>query len=222
MPPATPSSDRLAHDVRNALMPIRLRLDTLELLQASPALQARIDTLRAHALRLEALAGRVHATVHDCLAVDAAPQAEPHDTQPREVRAIAPAAVTSVLCFDDNALLAESLGMRLELEPGIRWLAPRERLDDAVDVISRELPDVVLLDLGMPGAVRPLDVIAAVRERGLATRVIVLTGASGAAVRQAVLDAGAHGFVSKSVPADRLIAAIRSVAGGGTAVELDP
>lgn len=221
MPSADSTSDRVAHDVRNALMPIRLRLDALELVHASPQLRERVATLRAHAARLERLADGMQAPMLDCLPDDATPQADDSHDRATTAQAGAVATRVSVLCFDDNALLTEALGLRLALESGLQWLPPRDTLDDAVAIISAAAPQVVLLDLGMPGAQRPLDVIAAIRACGLTTRVIVLTGATGAAVRQAAREAGAHGFVSKSAPADRLVAAIRRVAAGEHVTELD-
>ena len=135
--------------------------------------------------------------------------------------AITSAAPIAVLCFDDNPMLTATLGMRLSFEPDLRWLEPRHRLDDALSLIASLEPDVVLLDLGIPGSDRPLDVLAALQTRGLRAGAIVLTGRTDADTQRAVLEAGARGFVSKSVAPERLIDAIRRVAVGETVVALD-
>ncbi|MCC7052144.1 MAG: response regulator transcription factor [Gemmatimonadaceae bacterium] len=129
-------------------------------------------------------------------------------------------AAISVLCFDDNELLTEALGIRLTLDPRITWLPPHHRLDGAVATITALAPDIVLLDLSLPGTDQPLDVIAALRRQGAPSRVIVITGHPGSAARTAALDAGAAGFVSKLITPDRLLDVLHRVHAGEVVMDI--
>lgn len=122
------------------------------------------------------------------------------------------------LIAEDNEDLAGLLRRRVESEPG--WTVVG-MIDDANDVIPRTLevcPDVLLLDLRMPGR-DCIGVIEELKTRAPRLRVIVLSAQDATEVATRVLDAGAWGFISKFAEVPALIGAIRTVLSGRIAVE---
>jgi DNA-binding NarL/FixJ family response regulator len=120
--------------------------------------------------------------------------------------------VTSVVVADDQDLVRSGLRMVLEAR-GISVVAEAADGREAVDVVRREAPDVVLMDIRMP----VLDGIAATRELvtlGVATRVLVLTTYDVDELVYRALRAGADGFLLKTTPAERLVEGVRLVAQG--------
>jgi DNA-binding NarL/FixJ family response regulator len=118
-----------------------------------------------------------------------------------------------VLVADDHAVVRQGIRHVLEEDPGLRVVAEAATGDEVLERAARERPDVVLLDLTMPGATG-LNVVRALRERVADTRVLILSVHDD---REYVLEsvrAGAHGYLRKdSSPAD-IRQAIRAVHGG--------
>ena len=77
----------------------------------------------------------------------------------------------------------------------------------AIELVAREQPEVVVMDLYMP-VVNGLQAVARIKERWPQVRVIVLSAAAEA--REHALAAGAYAFIGKDDPADALLATIRS------------
>jgi diguanylate cyclase (GGDEF)-like protein/PAS domain S-box-containing protein len=73
-------------------------------------------------------------------------------------------------------------------------------------------PDVVVLDSGMPGVDGP-DLIAELRRRAPAVRVVALAAFGGEDLRRRAMERGAHAFLDKDVDPDRLVATLREVCG---------
>jgi DNA-binding NarL/FixJ family response regulator len=115
-----------------------------------------------------------------------------------------------VLLVDDQALVRTGFRLILNAEPDLEVVGEAGDGAAAVEQAAEVRPDVVLMDIRMPG----LDGIAATRElvsRGLATRVLMLTTFD---LDEYVVDAfraGASGFLLKTSPGDQLVAAVRTV-----------
>lgn len=125
----------------------------------------------------------------------------------------------SVLIVDDHAVVRRGLRAFLESEEDIEVVAEAAEGAEAVEKVQELLPDVVLMDLVMPG----VDGIAATRlicEISPSCRVLVLTSFSEDDKVFPSIKAGAMGYLLKDVPAEDLGNAIRSVARG--AFLLDP
>ncbi len=122
-----------------------------------------------------------------------------------------------VVIADDHAIVREGLRTLLSDEPDIDLIGEAGDGEEAVALVGRETPDVVLMDIAMPA----LDGVAAaerIRKAGWPTRVILLTSAIGDELRlQEALDAGVIGYLLKDVSRDELIRAIRSAHGGAPA-----
>lgn len=117
------------------------------------------------------------------------------------------------LIVDDQAMVRAGLRMLLEVQPDLDVVAEAGTGVEAVHLAARHRPDVILMDIRMPG----LDGLEATR-RIFATdrdaRVLVLTTFNHDDLVYEALRAGASGFVLKDDPPEQLIAAVRTVAAG--------
>jgi DNA-binding NarL/FixJ family response regulator len=123
----------------------------------------------------------------------------------------------SVLLADDQPLLRRGFRMILEAEGDITVAAEAGNGEEAVDLAGRHTPDVVLMDIRMPGT----DGIEATRRitaAGTRVRVLVLTTFDLDEYAFGALRAGASGFLLKDVRPAELVAAIRTVATGDAVI----
>ncbi len=120
-----------------------------------------------------------------------------------------------VLIAEDETLVRRGLVKLLELEAGVLVVGEAQDGDEALALVERLRPDVVLLDLRMPRR-DGLEVLAALAGREGAPRCLVLTTFDDAELFLKAARAGAAGYLRKDVPLEELLAAIRTVAGGGT------
>lgn len=121
-------------------------------------------------------------------------------------------AAIRVLIADDHALVRDSLASLLGTQPDLEIVGKACDGQDAVELTRRLQPDVVLLDIIMPG----LNGIAAARkitEELPWIRVIGLSGHDDDHLAAAVLEAGAVRHMSKTGPVELLLDAIRSTRG---------
>jgi DNA-binding NarL/FixJ family response regulator len=124
----------------------------------------------------------------------------------------APAKVT-VLIADDHPVVRQGLQVLLSLQDDIEVVGEAADGEEAVELTASLAPDVILLDLRLPG-LDGLGVLADLRERGLATRVLVLTSVTDPASVTLAMRAGAAGFLYKDVDPDALVRALRLVRDG--------
>jgi DNA-binding NarL/FixJ family response regulator len=121
--------------------------------------------------------------------------------------------VIRVGLVDDQAMVRVGLRMILESEPDVEVVCEAADGAEAVGMISEHAPDVVLMDVRMPG----MDGIAATREVIAAAphaRIVILTTFDDDEYLYGALRAGASGFLLKSADGDTLVEAVRVVAGG--------
>ncbi|MER7076839.1 two component transcriptional regulator, LuxR family [Saccharopolyspora kobensis] len=121
---------------------------------------------------------------------------------------------TTVLVVDDQAMIRAGLVALLSNEPGLRVLAEAADGDAALAAVRRRRPDVVLMDVRMPGKdgiSAAADIIA---ETGGTTAVIMLTVHDLDEYVYAALRAGASGFLLKDATPEDLVKAVRTVAAG--------
>ena len=121
----------------------------------------------------------------------------------------------TVLIADDHPVVLQGLAVLLEVQDDVSLVGQASDGADAVR-LTRELdPDVLLLDLKLPG-VDGMGVLSQLRAEGTRTRVLILTSAGGPSGPALALQAGAAGFLYKDVDPDALVRAIRSVVDGNT------
>ena len=119
--------------------------------------------------------------------------------------------MTSVVIVDDHALFRS--GVRAELDGMVDVLGDAATVEDAVRMILSEEPDVVVLDVHMPGG-GGLEVIKQVAERRPAQRFLALSVSDAPEDVIAIIRAGARGYVTKTISGAELADAVRRVADG--------
>jgi DNA-binding NarL/FixJ family response regulator len=127
----------------------------------------------------------------------------------------------SVMCIDDNELLIDALERRLGLEPDFGGLIRVPQLAQAADLARRLRPAVILLDVDLPGNINAMSLLSTLVLQATESRVIVFTGYPSGSLVARTMSAGAWGFISKGISAERLISAIRRVVAGEAVIELD-
>ena len=125
------------------------------------------------------------------------------------------AASIRVMIVDDQALVRAGFRMILEAQPDIEVVAEAADGDAAIRLARRSRPDVVLMDVRMPG----LDGLAATRQllgdaEGTMPRIVILTTFDLDEYVYAALQAGASGFLLKDVTPEHLVGAVRTVSTG--------
>ncbi len=123
----------------------------------------------------------------------------------------------SVLIVDDERLIRAGFRAILETEPDLTVVGEAAEGLDAIDLAKKRSPDVVLLDIRMPG----MDGLTAARRIVAETgsRVLILTTFDVDEYVYEALRAGASGFLLKDVPPEQLCWAVRSVAAGDALID---
>ncbi|HSA80696.1 MAG TPA: response regulator transcription factor [Geminicoccaceae bacterium] len=120
-----------------------------------------------------------------------------------------------VVIVDDHTILRNSLAALLGSEADLEVVGQTGDGKEAVRQIGTWKPDLVLVDLSMPG-MSGMDVIGEIRKRLPAVRIVVLTVHDQEDYVRASLAAGANGYVLKTAPQEELLAAVRDVLRGHT------
>ena len=119
----------------------------------------------------------------------------------------------SVLLVDDHPVVIEGLRKLLEAAGDIDVTSTAHDASTALTAAKAYKPDVILLDLRMPGATG-IQAARRLREQEFEGAIIVLTSYGDQAYVRQALEAGADGYLLKSTPADELISSIRSATRG--------
>lgn len=120
---------------------------------------------------------------------------------------------TRVLLVDDHAVLRAGLRLLLESQPDLKVVGETEDGRVALGLAADLQPDLILLDLTMPG-LSGLEVLAGVRKLAPAARVLILTMHDDESYLRQALRLGAAGYVLKKAADTELIAAVRAVLRG--------
>ena len=126
----------------------------------------------------------------------------------------------NVLAVDDHRLMLDAIRAMLEREDDISVIAEADAGDKVLPLVGQTGPDVVLLDVRMPG-MDGLAVLEQLRERYPSVAVVMLSGIDDPALVRAALERGAAAFVLKHVDPRDLAAAVRQVVGGAIFRPLD-
>lgn len=117
----------------------------------------------------------------------------------------------SIYLCDDVPELRALLRYGLEEDPGLRVVGEAGNAQAGIDGVAAERPDVLLLDLSMPG-MDGLEAIPRMREVSPETAIVVFSGFAADRMRQPALDLGAVAYLEKGEPLERVRATVRSVA----------
>lgn len=119
-----------------------------------------------------------------------------------------------ILLCDDHAIVRAGLRVLLEGEPDVAVVGEASDGHDAVEKAQQLLPDIVLLDLSMPGG-NGSEAITRLRTAVPRTRVLVLSMHGAPEFVRPALRAGASGYIVKGSGLTDLLSALRTVASGG-------
>jgi two-component system, NarL family, nitrate/nitrite response regulator NarL len=123
----------------------------------------------------------------------------------------------TVLVIDDHPLLRRGIAQLLALEDDITMAGEACNADDGVRLAAALEPDVILLDLHMPGA-DGLATLARLREAGITSRIIIFTASDHDDDVVAGLRAGADGYLIKDMEPEDLLRQLRRAALGRMAI----
>jgi len=118
-----------------------------------------------------------------------------------------------IVIADDHAVLRESLGALLASQKGFQVVGSACDGNEAVEMVQREQPDVLVLDLFMPNS-DGFEVLRFLEKAGLRVASVVLTGSESQPDYVQVVRLGARGLVLKGDSPEKLFNAIRAVANG--------
>jgi two-component system response regulator DesR len=124
----------------------------------------------------------------------------------------------TVLLAEDVALLAEAFEVLLSTDPDIEVVGRVSRGDEVCDAVSRLRPDLVLMDIDMPG-MSGIAATAALRAMNDRTPVLLLTALPGSGHVHDALAAGANGYLLKSTDAAHLFTGIKAVYSKHTVID---
>lgn len=122
-----------------------------------------------------------------------------------------------IIIAEDQALVSGALAALLGLEDDLDVIALAKNGQEAYALCEKERPDIVLTDIEMP-IMSGLELAAAIAEKKLPCKVIVLTTFARTGYLRRAMASGVRGYMLKDAPADTLAAAIRTVHGGGRAI----
>ncbi len=122
-----------------------------------------------------------------------------------------------IVLADDHALTRQSLAYYLDELSGFSVMGQASNGDEAFELVGQLNPDVLLLDLNMPGT-NGLVILPKIRQEYPDVKVLVLTGREEQSMIMQVLRAGAHGYVLKTGSEDELERAVREVSQGHLAL----
>jgi two-component system response regulator NreC len=123
--------------------------------------------------------------------------------------------MTRIVIADDHRVVRSGLRMVLDREDDLEVVAEAGNVADARRYVRAHRPEVLILDLNMPGD-PSLPAIPALLEESPDTRVVVLTMQEDPAFARDALRAGASAYVMKEAADDELVQAVRAAASGGT------
>jgi two-component system response regulator NreC len=124
----------------------------------------------------------------------------------------------TVVLADDHVVVREGVRLLLEEQPGIEVLAEAGDVPGAVAAVEQHRPDVLVLELLMPGE-PGLPAIRRLAETCPETRVVILTAQQDPSLAGEAIQVGAVGYVPKTAAGRQLLRAIRMAAEGSTYLE---
>jgi DNA-binding NarL/FixJ family response regulator len=118
-----------------------------------------------------------------------------------------------VVLVDDHELVRTGFRMILQQQPDISVRGEAGTAEEGLQLIRTLSPHIALVDVHMPG-MSGIELTERVARGNLSTRVVVVTVVDDARFPKRLLDAGAHGYLTKGCSAEELLGAVRQVASG--------
>ncbi len=117
------------------------------------------------------------------------------------------------IVVDDHTLFRDGLRRVLDSEPDVQVVGEASNASEAVERVRELQPDVVLMDIGMPG-MSSFEAARVISREAPGTRVIFLTMYEDEEYLLQCLDVGASGYMLKDAPSSKLVSAVREVSQG--------
>lgn len=124
-----------------------------------------------------------------------------------------------ILLVDDHAVVRAGLRALLESEDDFIVVAEAENGEDAIGFVTDYEPDIVLMDIRMPGMISGIDACAEITRKHNGIKVIMLTSYAEDQLVKEAIQAGAVGYILKRVGSGQLIDDIRKVASGDAVLD---
>ncbi|MFC0216338.1 response regulator [Paenibacillus chartarius] len=125
-----------------------------------------------------------------------------------------------ILIVDDQRLMREGLAALISLEPGMEVVGTAVDGRDAYAKALEWRPDVVLMDIRMPG-MDGVDGTQLILKHLPETKILILTTFDDAELIVRALEKGVHGYLLKDMPSEAIVSAIQTVYNGGTVLQSD-
>ncbi len=125
-----------------------------------------------------------------------------------------------IVLADDHVVVRSALRMLLDAEPGLEVVAEAGDVDGAIRYLRGHRPEVLILDLNMPGRAS-LEALPDIAEASPDTQVVVLTMQSEPAFAREAMQAGVLGYILKEAADTELVKAVRLAAQGRTYLQPD-
>ena len=125
---------------------------------------------------------------------------------------------TRCLAVDDHATVRQGLGLLFEGQDDLELLSTAETGEDALAAVEREQPEVVIMDVRLPG----IDGISAVKriaQSAPGVKTVIFSAYGDKRLLSDAITAGARGYVMKGSPTEDLLRAVRTVVGGQAFVD---
>ena len=124
----------------------------------------------------------------------------------------------NVMLVDDHAVVRMGFKMLLESDSGIKVIAEAENGEAAIKLFVEHKPDVVVMDITMPG-IGGMEAIERIMAKDSNAKILVLSAHEDSVHPKRVLNIGAMGYLTKRSAAEEMIKAIRQVASGKKYIE---
>lgn len=125
-----------------------------------------------------------------------------------------------IVIAEDQSLLRGALATLLSLEDDIEVIAEARDGEEALDLVKRLTPDVLVTDIEMP-RLTGIELAERLGRENSATRVLIVTTFARPGYLQRARTAGVTGYILKDAPSDELADAVRKVSAGGLAIAAD-
>ena len=122
-----------------------------------------------------------------------------------------------IVLIDDFPLICEGFAAALDSDPGLHVIGQANTGEEGLRLVRELEPDVVILDLAMPG-MGGMTVLERMRTEAPETRVLIMTASEGAQSLLDAVSAGAAGYLSKRSSREELRQAVITVHGGGSVI----